>query len=164
MNFNVDKCSVLVVNTSQSSLQASYSLDGNPLQISQETKYLGVVIQSNLKFINHIYTKIGKLKQQLGMIKGILFKASEKAKLLAYIDLCCLGPQARVVPDSIDQHTKHRIAHKIEMVQQDAVRFISRLRGRDSITSTPESFNLETLAARHKKTRHSLLLKLLGNE
>ena len=76
MNFNVDKCSVLVVNTSQSSLQASYSLDGNPLQISQETKYLGVVIQSDLKFTDHVYTKISKAKRQLGMIKRT-FRESE---------------------------------------------------------------------------------------
>ena len=79
MKFNVDKCSVLVFNPSQSSPFAS--LDGNPLQITQETKYLGVIVQSDLKFTNHIYVKISKAKRQLGMIKRTLFKASEKAKL-----------------------------------------------------------------------------------
>ena len=74
MKFNVDKCSILVFNPSQ----ASYTLDGNPLQITQKTKYLGVVIQSDLKFTNHIYAKISKTKQQLGMVKRILFKASDK--------------------------------------------------------------------------------------
>ena len=44
MKFNVDKCSVLVFNPSQSSPYTSYTLDGNPLQITQETKYLGVVL------------------------------------------------------------------------------------------------------------------------
>ena len=58
MKLNVDKCSVLVFNSSRSSPHTSYTLDGNPLQITQETKYLGVVIQSNLKFTNHIYAKI----------------------------------------------------------------------------------------------------------
>ena len=38
MQFNVDKCSVLIFNPSQPSPQASYNLDGNPLQITQETK------------------------------------------------------------------------------------------------------------------------------
>ena len=47
MKFNVGKCSVLVFNRSQSSPQANYTLDGIPLQITQETKYLGVVIQSD---------------------------------------------------------------------------------------------------------------------
>ena len=56
------------------------------------------------------------------------------------------------------------IAHNIEMVQHNAVRFISRLKGRDSITSALESSDLEILAARHGKTRHSVLLKLLANK
>ena len=51
------------------------------------------------------------------------------------------------------------IAHDIEMVQHNAVRFISRLKGRDGITSALENLNLETLAARRGKTRHSLLGK-----
>ena len=38
---------VLVFNPSQSSLLANYTLDDSPLQITQETKYLGVVIQSD---------------------------------------------------------------------------------------------------------------------
>ena len=89
MKFNVDKCSVLVFNPSQPSpYYASYTLDGNPLQITQETKYLGVVTQPDLKFTNHIYTKISKGKRQLGMVKRTLFKASEKASLLAYTGLC----------------------------------------------------------------------------
>ena len=56
------------------------------------------------------------------------------------------------------------IAHNIDMVQHDAVRFISGLKGRDSITSAPENLNLELLAARRGKARHSLLFKLLANQ
>ena len=50
------------------------------------------------------------------------------------------------------------------MVQQNPVRFVSRLKDKDSITSAFESLNLETLAAGRGKTRHSLLHKLLANE
>ena len=38
IKFNVYKCFVLVFNPSQSSHQASYTLDDNPLQITHETK------------------------------------------------------------------------------------------------------------------------------
>ena len=38
------------------------------------------------------------------------------------------------------------ITHDIEMVQHNAVRFLSKLKGRDSITSALEGLNLETLA------------------
>ena len=60
MKFNVDKCSVLVFNPSQSSPHVSYTFDGNPLQITQETKYLDVIIQSDLKLTNHINAEISK--------------------------------------------------------------------------------------------------------
>ena len=63
MKFNADKCSVLVFNPSQTSPQARYTLNGNPLQITQKNKYLGVIIQSDLKFTNHIYAKISKAKR-----------------------------------------------------------------------------------------------------
>ena len=56
------------------------------------------------------------------------------------------------------------ITHDIEMVQHNAVKFISTLKDRDSTTSALEGLNLETLAARRGKTRHSLLLKVLENE
>ena len=72
----------------QSSPQANYTLDGSPFRITQETKYLSVVIQLDLKFTSHIYTKISKTRQQLGIIRCTLFKAPEKTKLLAYIGLC----------------------------------------------------------------------------
>ena len=57
----------------------------------------------------------------------------------------------------------YRTRHN-EMVQHNAVRFIFRLKGRYNITSGLESLDLETLAARRRKTRHFLLLKLLANE
>ena len=108
MKFNVDKYSVLVFTPSQTSTHASYTLDGNPLQITQETKYLGVVIQSDLKFTNHIYIKISKAKRQLGMIK-----LQKKAKLLAYIGLC--RPHVEYAAAVWDPNLEY-IIHDIEMV------------------------------------------------
>ena len=91
----------------------------------------------------------------------LLFEASEKAKLLAYIGLCL--PHVEYAAAVWDPNLKY-ITRDLEMVQHNAVRFISKLKGRDSITSALEGLNLETLAARRGKTRHSLLLKLLANE
>ena len=100
-------------------------MDGDILQITQEIKYLGVVIRSDLKFINLIYAKISIAKQQLGMVKRALYKASEKAKLLAYIDLC--RPHMEYAAAVWDPKLEC-IPHDIEMVQHKAVRFISRLK------------------------------------
>ena len=55
--------------------------------------------------------------------------ASEKAELLASIGLC--RPHVEYVAAIWDPNLEY-IAHDIEMVQRNAVRFIPRLKGRDS--------------------------------
>ena len=84
-----------------------------------------------------------------------------KDKLLAYIGLC--RPHVECAAAVWDPNLEY-IANDIEMMQHKAVRYISGLKGRDSITSTLEILDLETLAARCGKTINSLLLKLLANE
>ena len=96
------------------------------------------------------------------MVKRTLFQALEKAKLLAYVGLC--RPHVEYAAAVVWDPNLKYITHDIEMVQHNAVRFISRLKCRSSITSALESLNLETLAARHGKTRRSLLFELLANE
>jgi len=52
----------------------------------------------------------------------------------------------------------------IEQVQNNAIKFIDKLKGRDSITAARDKLNLETLADIRFKLRHELLLRLLSNE
>jgi len=87
MSFNADKCAVMVFGRQQQTPDAEYTIAHNSLLVVQETKYLGVTIQTDLKFINHINDKISKTKRQLGMIKHALFNAPAKAKLLACTSL-----------------------------------------------------------------------------
>ena len=54
------------------------------------TTYLGVVMQSNLKFNQHIALKKDKASKTLGAIKHILKQAPQEGRLLAYTSLC--GP------------------------------------------------------------------------
>ena len=56
------KSSEIVFNPSQSSFHAKYAFNSTPFQIAQETKYLGVVIQSGLNLPNMFIVKIGKTK------------------------------------------------------------------------------------------------------
>jgi len=63
-----------------------------------------------------------------------------------------LGPQFAI------PHQKYRTG------ANNAIRFISKLKGRDSITAARDKLNLETLTDRRFKLRHKLLLRLLSNE
>ena len=48
------------------------------------------------------------------------------------------------------------------MVQNNAICFISNVKGRENIFNAPEALNLETLASRRYSIRHNLLHRLLG--
>ena len=50
------------------------------------------------------------------------------------------------------------------MIQNKAARFISNIKGRESVTEAREKLRLDTLVNRRKKMRHKLLLTLLSNE
>ena len=54
--------------------------------------------------------------------------------------------------------------HDIEMIQNKAVRFISNIKGRKSVTEAREKLCLDTLVNRQMKIRHNLILRLLSNE
>ena len=75
-------------NQKPSSPVADCTLGEAKLETTHESKYLGVIIQSDLKFTTHIKQKVAQAKQQLGMIKRALHDTTKKAKLLAYTALC----------------------------------------------------------------------------
>ena len=62
--------------------------NNNPLKYVQEVRYLGIQMQSNLRFDKHISEKIKDASKVLGCIKFTLHEAPEKGKLLAYTSLC----------------------------------------------------------------------------
>ena len=78
----------LLFNQIFKSPSSDYHLRIVPLEIGQQSKYLGALLQSDLKFSNQIGDKVNKADQQLGMIKRALYKTLESAKLLAYASLC----------------------------------------------------------------------------
>ena len=151
----------MMFNQTQYSPQPNYSLSNTQLEVVDETKYLGVTIQSDLKFNKHITSKTAKARQQTGMVKRALYDAPERAKLLAYTSLC--RPHVEYASAVWDPALEY-LKHDIEMVQNNAIRFISKLKGRDSITEARGKLNLQTLCERRQNSRRSLLMRLLSSE
>ena len=78
-------------------------------------------MQSNLRFEQHITTKIKSASKVLGCIKYSLHEAPEKGKLLAYTSLCRpILEYADTLWDLSDNTSRDAIEH----VQSQAVRFI----------------------------------------
>jgi len=72
MSFNAENCAIMVFGCQQQTPDAEYTIVHKSLSVVQETKYLGVTIQTDVKFINHINDKLSKSKRQIGMIKQIV--------------------------------------------------------------------------------------------
>ena len=88
MSLNITKCSITCFNQKTSTPVADYTFNEAKLETKYASKYLGVIIQSDLNFTTYIKQKVALAKQQLGMIKQALHDATKKAKLLAYTTLC----------------------------------------------------------------------------
>ena len=118
------------------------------------TTYLGVIMQSNLKFDQHMGLKNDKALKTLGAIKHILKQAPQEGRLLAYTSLC--RPILEYA-DTVWDPTLAKEIESMEMLQHRAVQLIARLRGRESVTEA---------CSKQKRRNHrlSLLMKILQDE
>ena len=92
------------------------------------------------------------------MIKRALHNAPKQARLLAYTSLCRLHMKyAASVRDP-------SLADNIEMVQHHVISFISQIKGRERITEVRKKLELETLAHKKAKIRHTLLLRKVSKK
>ena len=67
MEFNVDKCKIM--HMGRSNPQHTYSMDGAELTKSVKEKDLGVLVENNLEFDQHIKGIVGRANRLLGLIK-----------------------------------------------------------------------------------------------
>jgi hypothetical protein len=157
MPFNAKKCQVICFGNK--STKTTYTLGDSSLDWVDCIKYLGIIIQSDLKFSAHITEKCSKANKILGGIKHIMYGAPREAKMLAYSSLC--RPILEYADAVWDPHTKLAI-HKVEMIQNKAIRFIKNLKGRDeSVSTARDDLDLLSLEKRRRNHRLSLLLRIL---
>jgi len=106
------------------------------------SKYLGVTLQSDCRFNDHISNKILKARRRLGMIKGALYWAPERARLIAYKAFCL--PHLEYARAAWGPTCKKDISG-VENIQVDAVRFIANIKGCKDVESTMKKFCLQPL-------------------
>ena len=96
----------------------------------------------------------------LGAIKHIMYEAPTKARLLAYISLCC--PIYEYADTVWDPFQRNQI-ETLENIQNRAFCFISMLRRRDSTSAARDELGLQTLEKRRRHHRLSLLCKIIND-
>ena len=121
MSFNKIKCQAIGFGKPVLSINFN-KLGSTTLEQTDSIKYLGVTIQSDLKFDTQ--KKKAPSRKILGGIKHLVYNAPKEAKLLAYTSLC--RPILQYADVVWALHTKTSI-NKVEMIQNQA---ISNLKGR----------------------------------
>lgn len=132
MSINCSKTVFSHITNSQVILQYDYSVQDQRLERVHSFKYLGVTIQSNLKWDNHINEICSKARCRLWMLKRKLKYSTREVKLTAYKTL--VRPLLEYSSVVWDPYTV-KLINKIEQVQRLATRFIiSNFRRTASVT------------------------------
>jgi len=162
MSFNTRKSSKISFGSRCERYCFQYNLGGTVLAETDKIKYLGIIIQNNLKWDQHIDVTIAKASRILGLIKHTIPDAPTEIKKLAYKTLC--RPILEYGSDVWDPYVGEQI-YKLEMLQNKAVRFIFNIKGRDeSITLVKEKHHIQSLSKRRKDSRILTLISILSHE
>ena len=159
MEFHPQKCSDMRISRAKTPRTFQYHLKGVPLAEEQSSKYLGVDLQSNLSWKNHISRITKKSNNMLGFLRRNLRQASEETKAQAYftmvrsnLDYCSTiwSPYQR------DQK------HQVEMVQRRSARFVTnRYRNTSSVSDMLDYLGWESHETRRSKLQLIVLYKIV---
>jgi hypothetical protein len=156
--FNASKCSVLSVGDFNS--QQCFSLNNIRLQNVSSHPYLGIELSNNLKWEKHINNIVSKATRLLGMLSRVLKTADTKTRQVAYNTL--VRPVLEYGCQVWDPYLKKDIK-RLEQVQNKALRFIFRIKGRVSFTQIRKDANVDSLEKRRRDFRLKLFVKSIGS-
>lgn len=159
MHFHPDKCNILSITQKRNSFKFNYKLHDHSLEKVENAKYLGVTLQSNLKWDKHINTITGKANQSLGFLRRNLKVSSTKVKDHAYKAL--VRPKLEYSSSVWDPHTKTQ-KDQIEKVQRRAARYASnRYHNTSSVTNMMQTLNWPPLEIRRTRSRLIMFYKII---
>ena len=159
MAFHPDKCTKLSISQKKNTINDDYILQNHTLESVSSSRYLGVTLQSNLKWTKHIDNITPNGNKSLGFLKRNLKVANTVIKSRAYQAL--VRPKLEYSCSVWDLHTKDQ-QQKLEKVQRREARYVQN--NYDYTSSTTAMINTlqwPTLAERRLKTRLVLFYKIV---
>ena len=138
-----DKCNLISITQKRKPIHFTYKLHDHPLAKVEHSKYLGITLQSNLKWNKHINSITNKANQSLGFLKRNLKIKSSAVKSHAY--KAFVRPKLEYASAVWDPHTRTQI-NQIEKVQRRAARYVTnRYHNTSSVTDNATKFKLAIL-------------------
>ena len=162
MSFNANKCYILPINKSPNTLQPFfYQLNNTILKYVQSYPYLGVTIQHDLKYGEHVTKIVNKASKVIGLCQRNLKHCPQRHKELAYSSL------VRSTLDNCASIWDPYLAadkQKLETIQRRAARFVTRDYHRTtSVAGLLSRLEWRALEERRRRARLTLLFKIKNN-
>ena len=155
MSFNTKKCHLLSVQKKGRHVNSQYKLHGNILETVEHNPYLGVELQSDLKWDHHIKQITGKANRSLAFLRRNLPRCPEQTKERAYIAL--VRPHVESASAVWDPHLKKDIK-EVEKIERRAARFVKGVHKREDRIVTQLLNELEWPALETRRKCHRLEL------
>ena len=163
MELNIAKCCSMHITLSQQhKISHTYHIHNTQLSVVNQCKYLGIVIQSDLRWNSHVDQITAKANQTLAMLKRNIKLVPSKIKDKAYKSL--VRPKLEFA-SSVWAPWQQFLINKIENIQRRAARFVvSDYNPFNSITQHISNLNWETLEDRRNKSRLCMFYKMTHNQ
>ena len=120
MAFHPDNCIVLTITNKKNPVKHNYLLHNHNLESVSSTKYLGITLQSDLKWTQHTNNIVANANKSFGFLKRNLKTSNTNIKSHAYLSL--VRPKLEYACSVWDPHTAEYL-NKIEMVQRQAAKY-----------------------------------------
>ena len=118
MTFNLDKCEHLVITNIRSPLCSEYKINNHSICKVSNAKYLGIIINHNLSWANHI----GTISQKANAVHGFLQRNLRNVQVNGILYVC--EAHFRICISRLQTpHTKCHIT-VLEKIQCRAAHFV----------------------------------------
>ena len=121
LTLNPKKCEAINISNKRSPINFDYYIGSCPVSWSQKVKYLGVIINSRLKWNDHCQYVVSKATRCLNRLRRVMYGCTQEAKVIAYKAL--VRPYLEYACAVWAPYTAHDI-DLLESVQNRAARWI----------------------------------------
>jgi len=163
MELNIAKCCSMHITLSQQhKISYTYHIHNAQLSIVNQCKYLGIVIQSDLRWNSHVDHITTKANRTLAMLKINIKLVPSKIKDKSYKSL--VRPQLEFA-SSVWAPWQQFLVNKIENIQHRAARFVvSNYNPFNSVTQHISNPNWKTFEDCHNKSWLCMFYKMTHNQ
>ena len=162
MRFNPSKCKVMRISRKRHPGNTAYTMFGEVLGEVQEYKYLGVILQNNLKWDKQTHHAAIKATKVLNFLRRNFHHCSKTVKENLYTTF--LQPHLEYASPAWNPGTKAN-QEILQKVQRRAARFVtSDYKPKSSVTDMLSKLKWDSMEQRRINQRLSTLFKMINDE